>query len=270
MRAYGRAAREKKLREEIVEAGQRMYMLGFAAGSDGNLSTRLEDELILMTPSGFSKGFLHPEQLLIVNLAGEVQRSFHPMRRKLRPSSEMNMHLEAYRQRPDVHAVIHAHPPMGIACTVANLSLATCVLPEVIYHLGSIPTAPYATPGTPEGAEAVRELVKHHDAMLLDHHGSLTLGDTLFTALMRLEWIEQAAKVMLAANSVTGAPVLDLPVERIEKLQAIRQANLARVGREESAFCSACQRREVSEPEVDPALVRAITEAVLKALQEEE
>jgi len=268
VRGYGRVAREKKLREEIVETGKRMHTLGFAAGSDGNLSARIEDELILMTPSGFSKGFLHPEQLLVVNLAGEAQPSFHPMRRQLRPSSEMNMHLEAYRQRPDVHAVIHAHPPMGIACTVANVSLTNCVLPEVIYHLGSIPTAPYATPGTPEGASAVRELVKHHDAMLLDHHGSLTLGDTLFTALMRLEWIEQAAKVMLAAHSVTGGFVADLSTERIEKLQTIRQRNLSRVGREESAICSACQRQEGSEPEVDPALVRAITEAVLKALRE--
>ncbi|MGB0389293.1 MAG: class II aldolase/adducin family protein [Ardenticatenaceae bacterium] len=268
VRKYGRAAREKKLREEIVEAGQRMYMLGFAAGSDGNLSARIEDELILMTPSGFSKGFLHPEQLLVVNLEGEVQRSFHPMRRHLRPSSEMNMHLEAYHQRPDVHAVIHAHPPMGIACTVAKLSLATCVLPEVIYHLGSIPTAPYATPGTPEGAQAVRELVKHHDAMLLDHHGSLTLGDTLFTALMRLEWIEQAAKIMLAANTVIGGPVLDLPPERIDKLQTIRQSNLARLGREESAHCTACQQRHADQPDVNPALVRAITQAVLKALRE--
>ena len=151
---------------------------------------------------------------------------------------------------------------------MANLPLTSCVLPEVIYHLGSIPTAPYATPGTPEGADAVRELVKHHDAMLLDHHGSLTLGDTLFTALMRLEWIEQAAKVMLAAHSVTGGFVADLSTERIEKLQSIRQSNLSRVGREESAVCSACQRQEGGKPEVDPVLVRAITEAVLKALRD--
>lgn len=266
MSGYGLTGRERALRAEIVEVGRRMHALGFAAGSDGNLSARLGEDSFLITPSGFSKGYLHPEQILVVTLAGELQPSFHPMRRTLRPSSEMAMHLEAYRQRPDVHAVIHAHPPMGIACTVANLSLATCVLPEVIYHLGSIPTAPYATPGTPEGAASVREFVKHHDAMLLDHHGSLTLGDTLFTALMRLEWIEQAAKVMLAASAALGGAVADLPTERIARLNAIRQGTLARAGREESALCSACQRRESETPAADPALVRAITEAVLQAL----
>jgi L-fuculose-phosphate aldolase len=265
--AYRSVGREAQLREALVEAGRRMYLQGFAAGSDGNLSARLDDERILMTPSGFSKGFLHPEQLLVINPEGELLPTFHPMRRGLRPSSEMNMHLEAYRQRPEVLAVIHAHPPMGIACTVANVSLATCALPEVIYHLGSIPTAPYATPGTPEGAESVRELVKHHDAMLLDHHGSLTLGDSPMTALMRLEWIEQAAKVMLAAHSATGGAVGDLPPERVERLLAIRHDTLARAGREESAVCSACQIRQAGgSAAVDPALVRAITEAVLKAL----
>ncbi len=246
-----------------------MHTLGFAAGSDGNLSARIEDSSILITPSGFSKGFLHPEQLLVVNLDGEVQSSSHPMRHDLRPSSEMNMHLEAYRQRPDVHAVIHAHPPTAIACTVANISLATCVLPEVIYHLGSIPTASYATPGTQEGAESVSDLVRHHDALLLDRHGSLTVGDTPETALMRLEWVEQAAKVMLAAHVATNGYVTDLPSDQIDKILSIRRRNLARAGREESALHSACQSQESpSSLAVDPSLVRAITEAVLEALQE--
>jgi L-fuculose-phosphate aldolase len=267
VKGYGRTGREQHLREVLVEAGRRMHALGFAAGSDGNLSARIADDLILMTPSGFSKGFLHPEQLLVVSLAGEVMGSFHPMRRTLRPSSEMSMHLEAYRLRPDVEAVIHAHPPMAIACTVAGISLATCVLPEIIYHLGSIPTAPYATPGTAEGAESVRELVQHHDALLLDHHGSLTLGDTPLSALMRLEWVEQAAQIMLAAHAVTGGRVPELPRERVRKLQSIRYSALSRAGREESALCSACQTQGVPPEEgVDPALVRAITRAVLQEL----
>ncbi|MGH2542325.1 MAG: class II aldolase/adducin family protein, partial [Ardenticatenaceae bacterium] len=218
MSSYGRAAREQELREEIVEAGRRMQAMGFAAGSDGNLSARIEEGRILITPGGLSKGLLHSEQLLVVDEKGELQDSFHPMRRELRPSSEMNMHLEAYRQRSDVHAVIHAHPPMAIACTVANVSLADCVLPEIIYHLGSIPTAPYATPGTPEGAASVRELVRHHDAILLDHHGSLTLGDRPLAALMRLEWVEQAAKVMLAAHTATAGRVAELPAEQVERI----------------------------------------------------
>lgn len=265
----GRTTREQQLRAELVETGRRMHALGFAAGSDGNLSARIEDDSILITPSGFSKGFLHPEQLLVIDLEGEVHPSFHPMQHDLHPSSEMTMHLATYRQRPDVHAVIHAHPPMAIACTVANISLATCVLPEVIYHLGSIPTAPYATPGTLEGAESISDLVKHHDALLLDRHGSLTMGDTPETALMRLEWVEQAAKVMLAAHVATNGYVTELPSEQIDKIVSIRRRNLARPGREESALQSACQSQEAPPPPtVDPLLVRTITEAVLKALQE--
>lgn len=262
--SYSNHSHEAKLRRDLCEAGRRMYVQGFAAGSDGNLSTRLDSERILITPSGFSKGHLEPEQLVTIDLDGRLIPSYHPARRHLRPSSEMNMHLEAYRQRPDVQAVIHAHPPMAIACTVVGLGLDRCVLPEVIYHLGSIPTAPYATPGTPEGAEAVRDLVKHHDALMVDRHGSLTLGADIYQALMRLEWIEQAARIMLAASAVQ--PVADLPMPAVERLQSIREGSLARAGREESARYSACQWNPPSPPP-DSALVEAVTRAVLAAIE---
>lgn len=239
-------ARESELREAICEAGRRMKAQGFAAGSDGNLSTRLGAERILITPSGLDKGFLQPEQLVTVNLAGDVIPSSHPARRHLKPSSEVNMHLEAYRQRPDVQAVIHAHPPMAIACTVAGIRLDRSVLPEVIYNLGGIPTAPYATPGTPEGADVVREFVRHYDAILLDRHGSLTLGTDILQALMRLEWIEHAAKVMLAASSVSI--VSDLPEDAVARLQALRAGKPLIPG--------------------DDELVRAITAAVIRRLTE--
>lgn len=261
---YSNRSREAQLRRDICEAGRRMHRQGFAAGSDGNLSVRLDDERILITPSGFSKGYLEPEQIVTIDLEGRLLPSYHPARRRLRPSSEMNMHLEAYRQRPDVQAVIHAHPPMGIACTLAGISLDRCVLPEIIYHLGSIPTAPYATPGTPEGAESVRELVRHHDALLLDRHGSLTLGANIFQALMRLEWIEQAAQVTLAASAVR--PIPDLPRPAVDRLQSIREQSLAAVGREESARCSACHW-QAQPPPPDGALVEAVTRAVLAAIE---
>lgn len=266
--ARGYAARERQARLELVEVGRRLYQLGFAAGSDGNLSTRLDEERLLITPSGFSKGFLHPEQLLVVDLAGELQPSFHPMRRTLRPSTEMAMHLAAYQQRPDVQSVIHAHPPLAIACTIADISLADCVLPEIIYHLGSIPTAPYATPGTPEGAASIRELIQHHDALLLDHHGTLTVGASPTSALMRLEWVEQAAQIMLAAHAATGGLVPGLPAERVNRLLQIRERALSEVGRGESARCSACSMREPAQAGVDPALIQAVTQAVLQALQQ--
>ncbi|MFQ5855289.1 MAG: class II aldolase/adducin family protein [Anaerolineae bacterium] len=244
MYTYSTHSLETELRKAVCEAGRRVKAQGFAAGSDGNLSVRLSEEAILITPSGFDKGYLQPEQLVTVNLTGDLIPSYHPARRHLKPSSEMNMHLEVYRQRPDVRAVIHAHPPMAIACTVAGIPLDRSVLPEIIYNLEAIQTAPYATPGTPEGAKAVRELVQHYDAILLDRHGSLTLGSDIFQALMRLEWIEQAAKVMLAASSVNN--VTDLPQEAITKLQAIRPA-------------------QSSEPSNDE-LVRTITDAVIRRL----
>ncbi len=213
---------ERQAREDIAEVGRRMHTLGFAAGSDGNLSIRLRDDYILITPSGFSKGFLHPDQMVVVDLDNQLHPTDHPMRRHLRQSSETNMHLEAYRQRADVQGVIHAHPPMGIACTLAGVSLATNALPEVMYHLGTIPTAPYATPGTPEGAEQVRGYVGNHDALLLERHGSLTLGVSLYIALMRLEWIEQAAKIMLTAHTVLGGMPADLPPDRVAQIRALR------------------------------------------------
>lgn len=209
---------EATARAQLAEIGKRTHAMGFLAGSDGNLSIRLRDDFILITPSGFSKGNLHPEQMVVVDSEGNLRPTDHPARAHLRPSSEMNMHLEAYRQRADVNAVIHAHPPLGIACTLAGISLATRALPEVIFHLGAIPTAPYATPGTPEGALSVRPYVKDHDALMIDRHGSLTMGDSLMVALMRLEWIEQAAKIMLAVVPILGQMPADLPSARVQEL----------------------------------------------------
>jgi L-fuculose-phosphate aldolase len=213
---------EQEARFLLSDIGRRVHALGYTAGSDGNLSVRLDEARILITPSGFSKGNIHPDQMVMIDLEGRLYPDDHPARIQLRPSSEMNMHLEVYRQRPEVGGVIHAHPPLGIACTLAGISLATHALPEVIYHLGAIPTAPYATPGTPEGAIAVRPYVRDHDALLIDRHGSLTMGESLTIAMMRLEWIEQAAKIMLAVVPILGRMPDDLPTDRVAALLAMR------------------------------------------------
>ncbi|MDQ7029664.1 MAG: class II aldolase/adducin family protein [Ardenticatenia bacterium] len=212
--------RELALRQAICEAGRHMYRQGLVVGSDGNLSARLDGDHILITPSGVSKGTVDPDHLLVVDVEGRVCRGAGS---KWRPSSEMAMHLEAYRQRPDVGAVIHAHPPMAIACTLAGISLARPVLPEIIYHFVAIPTAPYASPGTPEGAGAIRELIREHDAILLDRHGSLTVGADVAQALTRLEWVEHVAKILLAAHAC--GPVAELPPEIVRQLLARRRGN---------------------------------------------
>lgn len=229
---------ENELRGRVVEIGRLMHQKGLVAAADGNLSVRLDRERILVTPSGFSKGFLDPDQLIVIDMAGAKSGPTFGKARDLRPSSEVRIHLECYRQRPDVHAVIHAHPPMAIACTLAGVSLAKCVLPEVLYDLGTIPTAPYATPASSEGPQAVRELVKSYDAILLDRHGSVTVGADLWEAYMRLERVEHSAQVTLAAQQIR--PVEPLPPEAIQKLAAMRQQVFGERGRDVCAECNAC------------------------------
>jgi L-fuculose-phosphate aldolase len=235
---------ENELRQRIVEIGKLMHQKGFVAAGDGNISARLDRERLLITPSGFSKGFIEADQLLIVNLNGEKISPLFGKWRDLKPSSEVRLHLECFRRRADVHAVIHAHPPMTIACTLAGISLARCVLPEVLYDLGTIPTAPYATPASPEGPIAVRDLVKQYDAIILDRHGTVTVGATLWDAYMRLERVEHSAQVTLAAHQVLDKPVEPLPPDAIQKLAAMRQNVFAQRGRDVCAECNACPLSE--------------------------
>lgn len=231
---------ENELRQRIIEIGKLLHQRNFVAAGDGNISARLERERLLITPTGFSKGFLEAEQLLIVDLNGEKVSPLFGKWRELAPSSETRLHLECYCQRADVNAVIHAHPPMTIACTLAGVSLARCVLPEVLYDLGTIPTAPYATPASAEGPVAVRDLVKKYDAIVLDRHGTVTVGATLWDAYMRLERVEHSAQVTLAAQQALGKPVEPLPVEAIQKLAAMRQSVFTQRGRDVCVECNAC------------------------------
>lgn len=229
---------DQELRQRVLEIGKLMHQKGFVAAGDGNISARLDHERLLITPSGFSKGFIEADQLLIVDLRGEKVSPMFGKWRDLKPSSEIRLHLECYRQRADASAVIHAHPPMTIACTLAGVSLAKCVLPEALYDLGTIPTAPYATPASPEGPIAVRELVKQYDAIILDRHGTVTVGATLWEAYMRLERVEHSAQVTLAAQQIRA--VEPLPPDAIQKLAAMRQKVFAQRGRDLCAECNAC------------------------------
>ena len=219
-----------------------MYQKNFVAAGDGNLSARLDSNRLLVTPTGFSKGFLNAEQLLIVDLDGNKVGANYGAARELNPSSEIRLHLECYRQRADVRAVIHAHPPNAIACTLAGLSLAKCTLPEVVYDLGTVPTTPYATPSSPEGPAMIRELIPQYDAIMLDRHGSVTVGRDLWQAYMRLERLEHAAQVTIAANTIQ--PVQPLTDEAIRKLAAMRSQVFNLKGRDVCAECNACRVSE--------------------------
>ena len=205
---------EGSLRGDIVEVGRRMYARGYTASNDGNISVRLGADRLLMTPKGVCKGFLTPDMMCITDLDGRKLQG------EREPSSETLMHLEVYRQRPDVHAVVHAHPPVATGFAVAGIPLTRAVLAEVLTTLGSIPIAEYATPSTSELPEAVGKYIKAHDGMLLANHGALTVGADLFAAYFKMETIEHFARISLVAR-LLGRENL-LAREEVDRLQGLR------------------------------------------------
>jgi L-fuculose-phosphate aldolase len=201
----------------IAEIGQRIYQQGLIVAGDGNISVRLAADQIMITPAGLCKGRLHPRDMVIIDLDDQLLAS--PAGH--RPSSERRLHLLTYRARPAVQAIVHAHPPTAVAATLAGVSMHTEWLPETILTLGAIPTAPYALTGTTEMFDAVAPYLADHNALLLSHHGALTMGTTLEQAFMRMEQVEHSAKILLAAHQFGG--VQPLPPERIAQLRALRE-----------------------------------------------
>lgn len=236
---------ERALREEFVRIGQLMHARGYVTATDGNLSARLDPERFLVTPSGLSKGFMTPDQMLVIGWdARPVAGSRFGAARGLQPSSEILLHLEAYRQRPDIRAVVHAHPPIAIALSIAGIAIAPCLLPEVIVTLGTIPTTEYATPASPEGATVIRDVIANHDAVMLQRHGSVTVGSTIFEAYLKLEKLEHAADVTF--KLLLLGRELPFPEGAVEKLIEKRsQAGLMLPGQQEEieAACGLCQVR---------------------------
>jgi len=192
------SANEMDLRLAIVECGRIAYERHLMTSSDGNISVRMVDGNILITPSGISKGRMSPDDLLLIDPDGKVILS-KPNRK---PSSETPMHLEVYKQREDVRAVLHAHPIFATTLTVADLLFPVDVLPEVLLTLGEVPITAYATPASHEDAEVIKPFVKEYNAMLLRQHGSLTYGQNLDEALIHLERIEHVAEVYWRARTL--------------------------------------------------------------------
>ena len=205
---------EPQLRADIVEVGRRLYARGYTASNDGNISVRLDDGRLLMTPTSVCKGFMAPEMMCITDLDGRKLQG------ERNPSSEIQMHLEVYRQRPEIQAVVHAHPPIATGFAVAGIPLDRAVLAEVVTTLGSVPIAEYATPSTRELPDAVRQYVKAHDGMLLANHGALTLGKDLFSAYYKMETIEHFAHISFVARLLGGERLLSR--EEVFRLQDLR------------------------------------------------
>lgn len=244
---------ELDIRKDICEAGRRLYARNLVAATDGNISARLGANRYLCTPSGVSKGFMHPRDLIIADGKGNKISGDGKV------TSEFFTHLAAYEERPDMSAVVHAHPPKAIAFTLAGVSLADCVLPEVVYTIGGIPATEYATPGTPEGGAVIRDLIRKCDALLMDRHGALTIGTSVYDALFKMEKIEHAAETLLTARLLGG--VRKLGPEEVQKLQKVRES----YGVSGMAFpCGqcACTEMEGGQTEGDDKLDGIITDTL--------
>ena len=205
---------EYAIREEMVLIGKRVYDKGLIVATEGNFSVRLDEERILATPRGVCKGELGVEDLTIIDTRGNHLEGARFV------STEIALHLEVYRQRKDVRAVVHAHPPHCIALMLSGKRLDKPILAENVILLGKVPVAPYACPSTEEVPASIRPFIPYTDCILLDHHGSLTVGGTLREAFYKLEMLEHSAKSYLYALQ-TG-PVKELDREAIEKLMELR------------------------------------------------
>lgn len=168
------------LKKDIIEFGRRLFENGYVAANDGNISARIDQYTVLITPTLMSKGFMKPQDLCIIDRNGRLLSG------ERNPSSETEFHLNIYRDRPDVNSVCHAHPPYATAFAVAGIPLDKMILPEAIIRLGTVPIADYATPGHSELYDQIFKHIKNHDAILLANHGALTIGTSVAEAYK--EW----------------------------------------------------------------------------------
>ena len=219
---------EQTARREICRVGQLMYDRSYVVSSDGNISVKLADGRILATPTMTCKGRMTEDSLAVTDTSGR------PLTDR-KPSSELAMHLLIYGERPDVKAVCHARPPHGTAFAVAGLPIDQPILSEVILTLGCVPLAGYGTPSTEELSDAMRPLLKHHNALLMANHGAVAYGADLWQAFDRLETLEHTARITILSRILGGSK--SLPADAIEKLINVREA-AGYLG--EGARCQAC------------------------------
>src|SRR6187431_3611393 len=205
---------EQTARREIVNIGRLLYERSYVVSSDGNVSVRLDDGRIVATPTMMCKGRMNEDSLAVTDATGKALGD-------RKPSSELAMHLLVYRERPEINAVCHAHPPNGTAFAVAGLAIDQPILSEVILTLGCVPLAAYGTPSTEELTQEMQPLVKHHNALLMANHGAVAYGADLWQAWDRLETLEHTAKIAILSRVLGGSK--NLPADAIEKLINVRE-----------------------------------------------
>lgn len=208
--------KERKLRLQICDIGRNLFNKDFIAANDGNISAKLNDNEIITTPTGVSKGYLEPEILVKVNLQGEVIEAHGDYR----PSTEVKMHLRIYRELPQMGGVVHAHPPYATAFAIKGETLDKMMMPESVIAMGDIPLAAYGTPSTEEVPDSIMPFLDKKTAVLLESHGALSWGKDVMAAYMNMERLEYTAKLTFLTRMLQGER--ELPADRIEELVALR------------------------------------------------
>ena len=242
-----------EIKKEICEVGHKLWAKGFVAANDGNISVKISENEYYCTPTGVSKGDLTPDMIIKVDKDGKKLEG------KLNPSSEIKMHMRVYRERPDVTAVVHAHPPVATAFTVADIDLDQYILPEAVLTIGNVPTCDYGTPSTMEIPDSLDPYIQQHDAFLLRNHGALTVGCNLQKAFFVMEEVEFNA--VICKHAMDLGAVHEISNDQLKKLMDLRKKmNLPGrhpgidYGEEETCNCNNAE------------LVELITKKVLAAL----
>ena len=260
-----------EIKKEICEVGHKIYNDGFVAANDGNISVKVSDNEYYCTPTGVSKGDLTPDMIIRIDGKG------NKIEGRLNPSSEIKMHLRVYQERPDVNAVVHAHPPVATAFTVAGIPLDKYILPEAVLTIGFVPTCEYGTPSTMEIPDSLMPYIQNHDAFLLKNHGALTVGNTLKKAFFTMEEVEFNAKICKYAMEL--GKVEEIPCDQLEKLMDLRKKMRIPGKHPGCKTCSNlgtsnCKCKQNAEPKsgivtasgADEALIAEITKKVLASL----
>lgn len=245
-----------QIKKDICEIGRRMYAKGFVASNDGNISVKVGPNAIWTTPTGVSKGYMTPDMLVKVNLDGVVLEG------RNKPSSEVKMHLRVYKERTDIMAVVHAHPPIATAYAIAGIPLEKALLPEAIVNLGTVPIASYATPGTNEVPDSIADYLKEYNAVLLANHGALTWGNDIYQAYFRMETLEYFGAVLLNTKLIGKANELDC--DKVSALLDLRKKLGLTTGGVPP--CSTEKNDPSSEDEEKDKIIKVIVEKVTESV----
>jgi L-fuculose-phosphate aldolase len=203
------------MKNNIIESGKRAYARGYIAANDGNISARINKKHVLITPTGVNKGFMKASDLVVVDMNGKIVNG------KRKPSSEIQMHLQIYKERKDVNSVCHLHPPYATGFAVAGISLDQDVLSEAIIVLGKVPLVEYGTPGSEELYGKLLFHLRDSDAFLLANHGALTVGSDVFDAYNKMETLEHTAHIIFIAKQLGNINTLN--AEQVKELEALRK-----------------------------------------------